>query len=165
MSKDEINISKKPRACIFMPLYVQFHHPKIYRIYSHFLTSTARPKIAFDWGCIFELRPFSQKDWNLLISQTGGDDNARHRMIDMDMAGWVAGWGELLDMTSLWKNKATYTVWWNGMDRVCRYLPLSIHITSITMWLHVNPSALKEASTSHRDECQRFTWLRRNYTR
>ena len=79
--------------------------------------------------------------------------------------GCVAGWGELLDMTSLWKNKATYTVWWNGMDRVCRYLPLSIHITSITMWLHVNPSALKEASTSHRDECQRFTWLRRNYTR
>eukprot|EP00435_Cladocopium_sp_Y103_P021897 s2539_g5.t1 len=40
--------------------------------------------IAEIMGCIFELRPFSQKDWNLLIQQSRGDDNARLSVWGLD---------------------------------------------------------------------------------
>lgn len=40
--------------------------------------------IAEIMGCIFELRPFNQKDWNLLIQQSEGDDNARLSVWGLD---------------------------------------------------------------------------------
>lgn len=40
--------------------------------------------IAEIMGCIFELQPFSQKDWNLLIQQSRGDDNARLSVWGLD---------------------------------------------------------------------------------
>ncbi|CAJ1345738.1 unnamed protein product [Effrenium voratum] len=40
--------------------------------------------IAEIMGCIFELRPFIQKDWDLLVEQSAGDDNARLNFWGLD---------------------------------------------------------------------------------